>query len=340
MEKRLFGRTADGREITEFTMDNGQISVSVLNLGGVLRRFSGRDRSGDWADVVLGYDSAAQYEQNTTYFGSLVGRCANRLAHARFSLNGREYSVSPNTPPHHLHGGFLGFNRRLWDVRPLSDTELLLEYVSPDGEEGYPGTVRVQAFYRLEGDTLEIRYESSTDRDTLVNLTNHSYFNLAGDGDILGHTLRLFGARYCPAGPDVLPTGECLDPAGTVFDFSRERTLGDGLAACDPRTELVGGYDHHFEVAGAGLRPMARLCDPSSGRTLEVSSTLPGLQLYSGQGVDDLGKEGKLYPKFGGVCLETQFAPDAVNRTGFAVPLLRAGETRTDVTRYRLFCIS
>jgi len=330
-----FGTTPTGDPVEIFTLTNASgLALRATNYGGIIVSLRAPDRAGDLADVVLGYDTLDGYLDNAPYFGAIVGRYANRIARARFTLDGTTYHLAANEGPNHLHGGLRGFGKAVWRADPLraaSAVGLVLQHTSPDGDEGYPGTLEVRVTYTLTGtDDLIVDYDATSDRPTPVNLTQHSYFNLAGAGrgDVLAHLLQVEADAFTPVDERQIPTGAIAPVAGTPFDFRAPVAIGTRLATDDEQLRRGGGYDHNFVVtrAGPGLVPAARVVDPASGRTLLVSTTEPGIQVYCGNGLDDIvGKEGRRYPVHGGLCLETQHFPDSPNQPGFPSAILRPG---------------
>jgi aldose 1-epimerase len=280
-------------------------------------------------DIVLGHDSLEGYLKSSPYFGCIVGRYGNRIAKGRFTLDGVEYKLAANNGPNHLHGGFKGFDKVVWAAQSVSEQGargVKFNYLSPDGEEGYPGNLLVRVTYLLtDRNELSIRYEAETDKATPVNLTQHSYFNLAGqgEGDILGHELTLDAPSYTPVDEGLIPTGQIADVAGTPFDFTKPAVIGAWIA------QVPGGYDHNYVLGSGGgkLAPAARVSEPRSGRVMEIATTEPGIQFYAGNFLDGTitGKSGKVYNKHYGFCLETQHFPDSPNRPGFPSTILRPG---------------
>ncbi len=315
----------DGQGVALYTLDNGRIRARISNFGGTVTELHVPDRDGNFADIVLGFDSLDGYVSRSPYFGCMVGRVGNRIAGGSFELNGEVYDLPKNNGPHHLHGGERGFDKVVWtsDAEMTPDgPELHLQYRSPDGEQGYPGTLDVHVIYTLTyDDELRIVMTARADRATPVNIVHHSYWNLAGhqSGDVLGQNLQLAAERYTPADATLIPTG-ALDPvAGTPFDFRVSRAIGSEIAALPPRGEDPGGYDVNYVVDGdfGVLRAAARAVDPESGRVLEVYSDAPGIQFYSGNFLDGItGKGGAVYQKHAGFCLESQIFPDAVHQQG------------------------
>jgi aldose 1-epimerase len=302
------------------------------------------------ADVALGFSDAAEYRRRHPYFGCVVGRYGNRIAGGRFSLDGREYQLATNNAPGgrpcHLHGGEVGFDQRFWSLeRPLGEgaSELRFSRVSLNGEEGYPGNLSVGLVYRLTADNaLEIEYEATTDAATPVNLTNHSYFNLRGEGagqTVLEHELKLYASRFLPTDAGMIPTGELRPVAGTPFDFLHPRTIGERIDQPDPQLLGAGGYDHNWvlDSGGGALALAAEVYEPVSGRVLQVLTTEPGVQLYTGNLLDGtcVGKSGRAYERRGGLCLETQHFPDSPNQPGFPDTVLRPGGMYRSKTVYR-----
>ncbi|HJQ83027.1 MAG TPA: aldose epimerase family protein [Candidatus Binatia bacterium] len=313
------------------------IAATVMDFGATLTALHVPDREGRGANVVLGFPDAAAYRAHRVFFGATVGRVANRIAGARFVLDGREYRLTANEGPNHLHGGALGFDRVGWRGRRLDGTDAVeFTHTSADGDEGYPGMLAVRVVYALAGTELRLDYEARTDRTTIVAPTNHSYFNLAAAGDVLGHELEVAADRYTPVDAMRIPTGEIAPVAGTPFDFTRPTTLGarfDSLASAPP------GYDHNFVLRSGGgrLEFAARLTEPRSGRVIEVSTTEPGLQLYTGNYLDGslAGADGRRFVRHAGVCLETQHFPDAVHHPQFPAIVLEPGRTLRSTTVYR-----
>jgi len=346
-----FGRTPDGHETRLFTLRSpAGLRADVTNYGGTLVRLLVPDRQGRLADVVLGFDTLAEYVRHSPYFGCVIGRCGNRIAGGTFSLDGRRYTLATNnTPagrPCHLHGGLRGFDKVVWSAEPFTrdgQDALRLRHRSPAGDEGYPGTVDVVMTYTLTADgAFRIDYEATTDQPTPVNLTHHSYFNLAGagSGDVLGHVLMLHARAYTPVDAGLIPTGEIAPVADTAFDFTRPQRVGARIDANTEQLRLAGGYDHNFVVdrpAIGGLAPTATVIDPVSGRRLTVETTEPGVQLYSGNFLTGTlrGKEGRVYAHRGGLCLETQHFPDSPNQPSFPSVILRPGRILTSTTVYR-----
>ena len=311
----------------------GLYEAHVLPYGATLQSLLVPDRNGVQRDVVLGYESLAEYQQNDGYLGATVGRCANRIAGAQFALDGTVYSLAANEGKNQLHSGPHGLHQKVWAWEQHAENSVTLRAVSPDGEDGYPGTLEVAVTYTLSDGALEIGYEAKSDRDTVCNLTNHAYFNLAGQGSGLvdAHALRVNADHYTPCGPGTIPTGEVRAVDGTALDLRRSAQLGDRLGAAE--LAEYGGYDHNFCLDSANA---ARLYCPESGICMDTETTLPGLQVYTaGFLTERQGKDGAVYGKNHGVCLETQFWPDAMHHEHFPSPILRVGETYRHRTVYR-----
>ncbi|HEV7932025.1 MAG TPA: aldose epimerase family protein [Actinomadura sp.] len=339
-----FGVTPEGTRVARHTLDNGRgLRARVLTYGGVVQTLEVPDRHGRPANVVLGCASLDDYVGKSRYFGAVIGRYGNRIAGGRFRIGGTEYRLPRNNGPHSLHGGERGFDKRVWAVTAAGDRNLSLAYVSADGEEGYPGTLHVTVTYTLtDDDALRIDYRATTDRPTVVNLTNHSYFNLAGEGsgDVYGHLLTLDAGRYTPVGPGLIPTGELAPVDGTPFDFTRPHPIGERIGDRDPQLLMGLGYDHNFVLdreSQGGLGPAARVEEPTSGRVMEVLTTEPGVQFYSGNMLDGsvTGPAGLPYGRGSALCLETQHFPDSPNQPHFPSVVLRPGEDYTSTTLYR-----
>lgn len=341
-----FGTTAAGEAVEIFTLTNPSgIEVRAMTYGGIIVSLKTLDRSGQLADIVLGFDSLAPYDAGSPYFGSIIGRYGNRIGGARFTLDDATYVLAANNGPNHLHGGDRGFDRRVWSGEPFqtdSTVGVVFRYTSPDGEEGYPGALSVQVSYTLtDRNALEVEYVAATDKATPVNLTQHSYFNLvgAGSGDILGHELMIAASHYTPVDSTLIPTGEIAPVEGTPFDFRTPTAIGARIDDADPQIAKGPGYDHNFVLdrKGEGLELAAQLVGPTSGRTLTIHTTEPGIQFYSGNFLDGTiaGKGGLVYGYRSGLCLETQHYPDSPNQPSFPSTILRPGEeyrTRTVMT--------
>ncbi len=326
-----------GDPVESFTLVNAHgVELRVLAYGGIITSLSVPDRDGRMADVVLGHDSLEDYRSDTSYFGAIVGRYANRIAGARFAIDGKSYQLSANAGANHLHGGRTGFDRVLWEATPFTTADsacVVLHYTSPDGEEGYPGTVDARVQYALtDRNELVVEYLAVTDRATPVNLTQHTCFNLTGGtaADILGHVLWINADLMTPVDETLIPTGELVPVAGSPFDFRTPTVIGTRIADDDEQLRFARGFDHNFVLnrEEPGLVHAARVVEPSSGRTLDVHTTEPGLHFYSGNFVDErvAGKAGRRYGPRAGLCLETQHYPDSPNQPGFPSTVLRPGQ--------------
>ncbi len=333
----------DGRPVELYVLGNSNgLEARIATYGGTLLSLRVPDRSGKLGDVVLGFDTLASYLDEHPYFGSLIGRYANRIARGRFTLAERPYSLAVNDGVNHLHGGPHGFHRALWQAQPISarDAQLALTYRSVDGEEGYPGNLDVEVRYTLTNtDELEIGYQARSDAPTIVNLTNHSYFNLAGAGTILGHELQVFASRYLPLDRTRIPLGELRPVRGTPFDFTSARAIGLRIAEPHEQLQIGPGYDHTWvlDKQSGEMTRAAELFEPVSGRCMSIDTTQPGLQVYSGNFLDGTlrGKRGRTYPRHGGVCLETHHFPDSPNNPAFPSTRLQPGEQFEHTTIYR-----
>jgi aldose 1-epimerase len=345
MKKEIFG-TVQGTPVDLYTLTNAHgIEVRATNFGGIIVSIRVPDKHGRMDDVALGFDKLDGYFDNNPYFGALVGRYANRIAGARFTLDGVQYSLAANNSPNTLHGGNKGFNKVIWKAEPFENSKgvgLILTYLSRDGEEGYPGNLTVKATYTLsDQDELSFDYEATTDKATPVNLTQHTYFNLAGEGhgDILGHELTLNADRFTPVDKNLIPTGELRSVKNTPFDFSKPTAIGARINDQSEQLELGRGYDHNFVIrrTGAGAELAARVHEPQTGRVLEIYTTEPGVQFYSGNFLDGTvtGKQGHVYKQHYGFALETQHFPDSPNHPDFPSTILRPGQFYRSQTMYK-----
>lgn len=339
MRREPFGRAPDGTAVERFTFANAAgTELGVTPYGGIVTSLRVRDRAGRFDDVVLGHDSVEGYAASDSYFGAVVGRCANRIARGRFAIDGAEYALATNNGPNHLHGGVRGFDKVPWEAEPFRRPDgagVVLTHASPDGDEGYPGALAARVTYTLTPlDELIVDYEATATRATPVNLSQHSYFNLAGAGarDVLDHELQLHAARYTPVDATLIPTGELAPVAGTPFDFTVPRRIGARIDDDDAQLRHAGGYDHNWALDAWARAPgmlalAARLTEPTTGRVLEVHTTEPGVQFYSGNFLDGsaTGKGGRRYAHRSGLCLETQHFPDSVNHPAFPSVILRPG---------------
>lgn len=338
--------TADGKEVSIFTLTNRKgAEAKITNYGGIVVSLKVPDRKGQMDDVVLGFDTLDEYVAgNPPYFGAIIGRYANRIAKGRFTLNGVEYKLAANNDPNHLHGGVKGFDKVVWDARPLktrTGAALELTYLSRDGEEGYPGNLRARVVYTLtDANELRVDYNATTDKDTVVTLTHHGYFNLKGqgNGDILDHQLTLNASRFTPIDSTSIPLGELRSVKGTPFDFTKQTAIGARIDQDDEQIKNGSGYDHNYVINGRNgvLRRAAEAYEATSGRVMEVWTTEPGVQLYTGNFLTGLkGKDGKTYARRNGFCLETQHYPDSPNHPNFPTTALRKGGRLRSTTIYK-----
>jgi aldose 1-epimerase len=341
--KTVFGRTAAGDEVALYTITNAAgAEVAITPWGARIVAIRVPDREGKMADVVLGFDHLDGYLADNPYFGAVVGRYANRIGNGQFTLDGREYVLSRNSRGNQLHGGDVGFDKKLWRASEINDRSgrgIRLKYMSPDGEEGYPGNLDIAVTYTLSPtNELRIDYQATTDRPTVINLTNHSYFNLAGKGDILGHVLWLKAHRFTPVDAGLIPTGEIRSVRNTPFDFTVAHAIGERINEGDEQLRFGNGYDHNYVLDGppGNLRLAARITEPASGRVMEVLTTEPGLQLYSGNFLGSIaGKGGEVYARRSAFCVETEHFPDSPNKANFPSTVLRPGQRYHAITVYR-----
>jgi aldose 1-epimerase len=330
--KQPFGHTLEGTPVDLYSLSNGKIEVRIMTYGGIIVSLRTPDRNGKVDDVVLGCDSVEKYEAQTAHFGGIVGRYANRIAHGSFQLDGKTYSIPKNDGDNALHGGIRGFDKVVWGAKQIPDG-VELTYVSKDGDQGFPGTLTATVRYTLSGSALRIEYSATTDKDTVLNLTNHSYFNLAGQGkgDVLGHVLKIDASRITPVDATLIPTGDLKSVDGTPFDFRTPHLIGERINANDPQLVLGHGYDHNFVLdhPAGQLAEAAEVYEPTTGRILQVLTTEPGVQLYTGNFLDGsiTGKEGRVYSRRFAFCLETQHFPDSPNHASFPSTELKAGQT-------------
>ena len=338
IQKAVFGEMPDGTTVDLYTLTNANgLVVKATNLGTIITELHAPDRKGALGDVVLGFDNLAQYVKGHPCFGCTVGRVANRIAKGRFTLDGKTYSLAINNGPNHLHGGLEGFHKKVWKGEAQPGAAVKFSYTSPDGEEGYPGTLAVAVTMTLtDANELRLDYRATTDRATPVNLTNHSYFNLAGQGDVLRHELMIEADNYTPFDNTQIPTGEIKPVKGTPFDFTKAQAIGSRFS------QLHGvppGYDHNFVLngGGKGLALAARVYEPESGRVMEVLTTETGMQLFTANGLDGslIGKRGIAYPRYGGVCLETEHYPDSINQPAFPPVILRPDQIYRQATVFK-----
>ena len=343
MQKQSFGKTEDGQPVDLYILTNKNgMQAAITNYGGTVVSLKVADRNGKFEDVVLGYDNLDGYATGKAYIGATVGRYANRIAHATFTLDGITYTLAKNDGDNHLHGGF---NKRVWTAKDVSSSAgqaLELTYLSKDGEEGFPGNLPVKVVYTLtDQNELKIDYSATTDKDTVLNLTNHAYFNLAGqgNGDILQQQIMIRADRFTPIDATSIPTGELRSVRGTPFDFTNSTAIGARIDQDDQQLKLGRGYDHNFVLNGDTMRALflaAQAYDPHSGRVLEVFTTEPGIQLYTGNFLDGIhGKDGKVYNRRYAFCLETQHFADSPNRPNFPSTELKPGQHFQSTTLYK-----
>jgi aldose 1-epimerase len=343
--KRSSGKLPDGAQVELYTLKDEKLEVQIINYGATVISIKVPDRNGKMADVVLGFDDALGYYENnhsksSAFFGPTVGRYANRIAGAKFTLDGKQYRLSQNNGANTIHGGPGGFHNVMWQGTPI-ENGVELKYFSKDGEEGYPGDLAVTVRFTVTGGDLKIAYQATTDKPTVVNLTNHSYFNLSGqgNGNILQNELKLNASRFTPVDANLIPTGVLQPVEGTPFDFRKAHVIGGRINANNEQIQLGHGYDHNFAIDGGGrtVTMAAEVYDPSSGRVMQVLTTEPGVQLYTSNFLDGSikGKQGIAYVKNGAVCLETQHFPDSPNHPSFPSTVLRPGQEFQSVTIYR-----
>ena len=335
-----FSKAKTGEIAKVFRLENETMTVDITNYGATILSIEVPDKNGKMSDIVLGYNSVEQYENNGGYFGATVGRYANRIANAEFTLNGTTYQLAKNDGVNHLHGGENGFDKKMWD-HEIKGNCLIFSTVSADMEEGYPGTLEVTVCFSLNDENeLKIEYSAKTDKDTYVNLTNHSYFNLNGHGkgDILRHTIQINADKYTSVGEGAIPKGDPVPVEGTPFDFRQPHVIGERVGQDNEDLITCGGYDHNFVInkEGDGITQAAVLVETYTGRQITVSTDLPGIQLYIGNMIDPVrGKMNGHYSKRSGLCLETQYFPDSPNHPSFPSCLVKAGQEQTSTTIFQ-----
>ncbi len=348
LTKRRYGESSvePGKEVYEYTLTDGRVEVGVLTYGCIIARVVVPDREGRRANVALGLSTLYEYESRSPFFGCVVGRYANRIGGARFELDGKEYHVATRQPPNALHGGIRGFDKHVWDVaREISEGDavgLELKHLSPDGDQGFPGNLEARVTYTLASAALRIDYQATTDRPTVVNLTNHSYWNLRGEGEgsIQDHVVALAASHYTPTDAGLIPTGEIAPVAGTPLDFRQPKPIVEGLRSSYPQVARARGFDHNWVIDRSdesALVLAARVLEPIGGRTLEVLTTQPGVQFYTGNSLDGraYGPSGHAYRQGDGLALETQHFPDSPNKPSFPSTVLRPGEVFRSTTVFR-----
>jgi aldose 1-epimerase len=338
--KQAFGHTADGTGVDLYTLADDKVEVRITNYGGIIVSLRAPDRKGKLDDIVLGYDSLDRYIAKTAYFGAIIGRYANRIAHGSFQLDGKTYSIPKNDGDNTLHGGIIGFDKVVWKAHEIKNG-IDLTYVSKDGDQGFPGTLTTTVRYTLDGNDLRIEYSATTDKDTVLNLTNHSYFNLAGQakGDVLGHVVKINASKITPVDASLIPTGELKSVEGTPFDFRTPHAIGERIDATDEQLRFGVGYDENFVLDHPEdqLFEAAEVYEPTTGRILKVLTTQLAVQFYSGNHLDGsiTGKEGRVYkPRFA-FCLETEHYPDSPNHANFPSTELKPGQKFHSVTVYQ-----
>lgn len=340
VKKLPFGKLKAGAVVHKYTLSNGKVTADVMTLGATLTGVHAPDRNGDVVDILLGFDTVAGYEAGHPYFGSTVGRVANRIAKGRFKLDGATYTLETNNGPNHLHGGVKGWDKVIWQseiVKSNAGPSVRFRYTSKDGESGYPGTVKAEITYTLtSSNALRMEYRAESTKPTPINMTNHAYFNLAGQGTILNHSLQLDSTKYTPVDATLIPTGKITTVTGTPYDFTTMHAIGDNIAQTDGDPN---GYDLNYVVSGkpGSFRRAATVGEPYSGRVLEVWSDEPGVQFYSGNFLDGTlkGKSGQVYERNFGFCLESQHYPNGINTPQFPSTVLRPGATYRQKTEYR-----
>jgi len=340
--KKDYGKTADGQAVDLYTLSNASgMKAEIITYGGALVSLTAPDRNGKFGDVVLGMDDIKGYQTPVPYFGALIGRYGNRIGKAQFALDGHTYKLPANDNGNTLHGGLKGFDKRIWSAKPGTAASLELSYVSKDGEEGFPGTLSAKVVYTLTNENeLKIDYTATTDKTTVANLTNHAYFNLAGPGEgtILGHEVTINADRYTPVDSTLIPTGELRAVKGTPFDFTKATTIGSRIDQNDEQLKFGKGYDHNWVLnkGNGGLTKAAEVREPKTGRVMEVWTTEPGLQFYTGNFLDGTLKgKGKTFQHRGAFCMETQHYPDSPNKPNFPSTTLKPGDTYKTTTIYR-----
>jgi aldose 1-epimerase len=343
LTEKPFGQTPANEPVTLYTIKNTQgMEVHIMNYGAIITKIIVPDKNEVMEDVVLGFENVADYIKDSPYFGAVVGRYGNRIAAGKFSLDGKNYTLAAQNNGQHLHGGLKGFDKKVWKTSAKKDGSITFSYVSKDGEEGFPGNLEIQVTYTLtEDNAISMDYVAKTDQATVLNICNHSYFNLAGNAkrDVLAHKIQLNAPFFIPIDKVLIPTGEIKSVTGGPFDFTSMKQIGQDINAADEQIGYGGGYDHcyAFDKAPGAFGKIARVEEPESGRVMEVFTTEPGVQFYTGNNLDGhlKGKYGAVYNKRTGFCLETQHYPDSPNQANFPSTVLRPGETYTSKTVYQ-----
>ena len=336
IKKTLFGVAENGDKIYAFTIKKGNVTAEILNYGGIIASLTYPDKNGIETDTVLGYDTFKEYTVNDGYMGAIIGRVGNRIGGGKFFLDGDKYTLYKNDGNNTLHGGKVGFNSKIWEDS-VKDGKLILTYLSRDGEEGFPGNLNVKVTYSVENDALIIEYEAESDKNTIINLTNHAYFNLSGGKRAVYNDLLYLNADSITViGKGLIPTGEFKKVAGTAFDFTSLKPIGKDINADDEQLKLAGGYDHNFCINGSGMRKFAEVRNIENGIKMEGFTDQKGVQFYSGNFLSERnGRDGLKYNKRYALCLETQNYPDAVNKKNFPSAILKKGEKYHTVTEYK-----
>lgn len=341
MKKENFGQTAKGEQASLYTMENAAgMELKLTDYGASLVSLKVKDRTGEKRDVVLGYDDVEGYENGAIFLGATVGRNANRIRGAAFELGGKKYTLDANENGNNLHSGYDFYNKRLWEVKQSDTKSITFALFSPDGDQGYPGDVRIEVSYTLTDENeVRISYRGIPSEDTILNLTNHSYFNLNGEGGdpVLNHQVCLHADAFTETDEMLIPTGRLIDVTGTPMDFRKKKAIGQHIKADYEPLKLGGGYDHNWDLGNSGsLIRAAEVSSPDTGISMEVYTDLPGIQMYTGNGIEhETGKGQKIYGKHAAVCLETQYFPDAVHHEQFEAPIRKAGETYQTTTVYK-----
>ena len=335
MIKQIAISNIEGNDLILYELQNNNgVSVKIANYGATITSIIVPDRDNNFQDITLGFDHVEEYMKSHPFFGSTVGRYANRIANGKFMLNNKQYSLDQNDGKNHLHGGHHGFDKVFWNGS-ISGDKLIMKYLSPDGDQGYPGNLDINVSFGLNDDNeLDIGYHAVCDKDTIINLTNHTYFNLTGcQRDILDHELKIYAKKYTPIGEGSIPVGKLESLEGTPLDFSRTTRIGERIGDVHPQLEITGGYDHNYVLDNTGI--CAEVCDPLSGRTIKVFTDKPGMQFYSGNYLNGIkGRGGIVYTKNYGLCLETQYYPDSPNNAEFSNCMLKKNEVYSYKTNY------